>query len=62
VSAQIVPFPRPDGEEVELAWATHRAFCRAEAADPRLCHDSAHNKAKERAESEFMRLYNEWCG
>lgn len=60
MSAEIIPLPRPDGGEVELAWATHRAFARAEAADPSLLDDVAHCRARDRAKREFDRLYSEW--
>jgi len=60
VSAQIIPIPRPSGEEVEIAWAVHRALARAESADPALKLDRAHNLAKQRAEKEFSRLFDEW--
>lgn len=57
----VVRFPRPLGEEVELAWAAHRAFIRAEVADPSLRFDSSHNKARDLAEAKFEQLYAEWC-
>lgn len=60
MSAQVIPMPRPDGDEVEIAWATHRALVRAETADPALKLDRAHNLAKQRAEKEFGRLFDEW--
>lgn len=60
MSAQVLTFPRPLGEEVEMAWATHRAFLRAEMHDPSLRDDDAHNRARDRASREFERLYEEW--
>lgn len=60
MSAEVIAFPRPDGSLVELAWATHRAFVRAEAADPALLDDPAHVKARDRAKAEFERLFAEW--
>jgi len=60
MSAEIIPLPRPSSEEVEIAWATHRALVRAETADPALKLERAHNLAKLRAEKEFGRLFDEW--
>lgn len=61
VTARVLRFPRPLCEEVELAWCTHRAFSRAEAADPSLLNDPAHVKARNMAEARFEQLYGEWC-
>jgi hypothetical protein len=60
VSAQILPFTRPLGDEVEIAWALHRACLRAEMHDPELLHDPAHVKARTKAHREFERLYEQW--
>jgi hypothetical protein len=60
MTASILQLPRPSGDEVEIAWATHRALIRAELADPSLKLDRAHNLAKQKAEQEFTRLFDEW--
>jgi hypothetical protein len=49
------------GEEVETAWATHRALLRAEIHDQSLLNDPSHVRARDKAEREFERLYAEWC-
>lgn len=61
MSAEIIPFARPAGHEVEDAWATLRAFDRAEKADASLLTDKAHRRGKERAAREYERLFTEWC-
>jgi hypothetical protein len=61
VNARVLRFPRPMGEEVETAWATHRALLRAEIHDQSLLNDPSHVRARDKAEREFERLYAEWC-
>lgn len=62
MTARLIRFPLTMGEDVETAWATHRALCRAEIHDPGLRHDPAHVRARDKAERTFERLYAEWCG
>lgn len=57
----VIRFPRAMGEEAETAWATHRALLRAEQHDPNLLSDPAHRRARDKAETEFERLYADWC-
>lgn len=60
MGARVLPFPRPSGEDVEAAWAAYRAILRAEAADATLRDDHAHQRARDKAEREFERLFAEW--
>lgn len=46
--------------DVEVAWMTYRALILAEADDPDLQSDYAHQTAILRANTSFKRLYDEW--
>jgi hypothetical protein len=48
--------------DVECAQTAHFALIRAEAADPRLLDDPAHQAAKHEARVRYLRLYAEWDG
>lgn len=48
--------------DVDRAQAVHFALCRAEADDPRLLDDPAHQAAREEARERYLRLYGEWVG
>ena len=49
--------------DVEVAWATLRALTLAEADDPNLEHNPAHQLAVATAKARFERLYSDWtCG
>ena len=61
VSARILTFTPISGRDVEIAWATHRAFKLAEAYDPSLLDDPVHRKARDKAVEQFERLYAQWC-
>lgn len=49
-------------DDVLRAWAAHRALVLAEAMDPRLLKDSAHQAASREAQDKYRRLYSEWVG
>lgn len=48
--------------DVERAQAAHFALIRAEATDPRLLDDPAHQAAKHEARVKYLRLFAEWVG
>lgn len=50
----------PTQRDVEVAWATYRALILAEADDPRLQDDMAHQNAVVKAQERFARLYDDW--
>jgi hypothetical protein len=57
-----LPTPPVTRADVECAQAAHFALIRAEAADPRLLDDPAHQAAKHEARVRYLRLYAEWDG
>lgn len=62
MTATILQLTRPGvtQDDVLRAWATYRAMLLAEASDPRLREDPAHQAAKAEAEQRYLRTYNEW--
>jgi hypothetical protein len=53
---------RTTQSDVEVAWATYRALILAEADDPALQSDDAHQKAIRVAMDRFARVYDDWNG
>jgi hypothetical protein len=56
----LISIAPPTQREVEIAWATYRALILAEAEDPGLQSDMAHQDAVATAKQRFERLYSDW--
>lgn len=57
----VVAFERTVSQsDVEVAWATYRALIIAEADDPKLQDDPAHQLAILRSKAQFERLFDDW--